>query len=673
MKSLRPLRDAVPCELVMADTGSDDGSREAAEKYADILFDFPWINDFAAARNAVVDRCSGEWYLSIDADEWLDENITQLVDFLTHRERWKHPLCGVMLRDYFTPELDEYNDFLAIRMALMSTGARFVGAIHELWNLPPSIYGLGKTLLHHDGYVKHTPQWSAEKNQRNMKLLREQLAKKPEDLRILLECLESSQGDPGYGSYIYRSVETLKRRPPLYAYYAPPILRYALLWAAGQDLPELEEWQAWALDEFSDSPYINIDGAYALFAYNAGLERYDQAISMGERYLRALADYRAGRIDHSSLIFGSFCMALQSREEGARVILANAYFQKNQVERARELLLSLNLEQLRPETVRSYLGVMMNLHTQGDENLSFVLADFWEKNGPGKKQGAACRQAMVGAAQTAFSPASWAAEDQRGCRRHAWSLFLPLAGKCEVGNAARILAAGTAEEAREALLAVEDWTALPVSALVHAVENGVEFPLPERTLNVEVLDNLAARLTAEPTLLERVLERVVEEVETPQTIAWGDRLALASVQARQWGDEARDLELARIFVDLEKKFLPLCYTANAPLFVLPPLHRFGYFCARAFAALDSGDAEGYVRGLRQGLESCESMKPMVELLLNQTPALQAPPVDPELLELAEKVRTMLAAYPADDPAVAALKASPAYQRVAYFIEGGDGI
>ena len=37
VKSLAPLREAVPCELVMADTGSNDGSREVAEQYADIL------------------------------------------------------------------------------------------------------------------------------------------------------------------------------------------------------------------------------------------------------------------------------------------------------------------------------------------------------------------------------------------------------------------------------------------------------------------------------------------------------------------------------------------------------------------------------------------------------------------------------------------------------------
>jgi len=82
LKSFQPLREAIPCEIVMADTGSIDGSRYVAERYADILFDFPWIDDFSAARNAVMDRCSGKWYLSIDADEWLDGDITELVEIL---------------------------------------------------------------------------------------------------------------------------------------------------------------------------------------------------------------------------------------------------------------------------------------------------------------------------------------------------------------------------------------------------------------------------------------------------------------------------------------------------------------------------------------------------------------------------------------------------------------
>ena len=56
-----------------------------------ILFDFPWINDFAAARNAVMDRCSGEWYMSIDCDEWVNPNIEDFVQCLTTDERFNLP------------------------------------------------------------------------------------------------------------------------------------------------------------------------------------------------------------------------------------------------------------------------------------------------------------------------------------------------------------------------------------------------------------------------------------------------------------------------------------------------------------------------------------------------------------------------------------------------------
>jgi len=59
---------------------------------------------------------------------------------------------------------------------------------------------------------------------------------------------------------------------------------------------------------------------------------------------------------------------------------------------------------------------------------------------------------------------------------------------------------------------------------------------------------------------------------------------------------------------------------------------------------------------------------MVEYLTEHTPELRAVRPSAELLTLAEKVRSLLSVYPENDPAVAALKASPAYQKVAYLIE-----
>jgi glycosyltransferase involved in cell wall biosynthesis len=58
-------------EIVIVDTGSSDSTIEIARKYGAIIIEFPWNDDFAAARNESLRNCSGEWILYLDADERL--------------------------------------------------------------------------------------------------------------------------------------------------------------------------------------------------------------------------------------------------------------------------------------------------------------------------------------------------------------------------------------------------------------------------------------------------------------------------------------------------------------------------------------------------------------------------------------------------------------------------
>lgn len=61
-------------ELIICDTGSEDNTIEIAKKYTDKVFsDFTWCDDFAAARNHALAKATGDWILSIDADEWLHD------------------------------------------------------------------------------------------------------------------------------------------------------------------------------------------------------------------------------------------------------------------------------------------------------------------------------------------------------------------------------------------------------------------------------------------------------------------------------------------------------------------------------------------------------------------------------------------------------------------------
>lgn len=66
-------------EIIIVDTGSDDRTKEIAARYTDKLYDFPWNNDFSAARNFAFSKSSCDYILSCDADEVIDgENLLRL-------------------------------------------------------------------------------------------------------------------------------------------------------------------------------------------------------------------------------------------------------------------------------------------------------------------------------------------------------------------------------------------------------------------------------------------------------------------------------------------------------------------------------------------------------------------------------------------------------------------
>ena len=58
-------------EIVIVDTGSQDGTKEIAAAYTERIFDFTWIDDFAAARNAAFAKASCAYCMWLDADDVL--------------------------------------------------------------------------------------------------------------------------------------------------------------------------------------------------------------------------------------------------------------------------------------------------------------------------------------------------------------------------------------------------------------------------------------------------------------------------------------------------------------------------------------------------------------------------------------------------------------------------
>ena len=62
-------------EIIILDTGSNDSTCTIARKYTDKVYEneYKWEDDFSKARNHALSKCTGDWVLSIDADEILVE------------------------------------------------------------------------------------------------------------------------------------------------------------------------------------------------------------------------------------------------------------------------------------------------------------------------------------------------------------------------------------------------------------------------------------------------------------------------------------------------------------------------------------------------------------------------------------------------------------------------
>jgi glycosyltransferase involved in cell wall biosynthesis len=74
--NIRPCHQSVSdlvAEIVIADTGSTDRTKEYAAEFGARIVDFPWCDDFAAARNASLEQVSAPWVFWMDADDRLDE------------------------------------------------------------------------------------------------------------------------------------------------------------------------------------------------------------------------------------------------------------------------------------------------------------------------------------------------------------------------------------------------------------------------------------------------------------------------------------------------------------------------------------------------------------------------------------------------------------------------
>ncbi len=169
-------------EIIVVDTGSVDRTKEIALQFGARVFDFAWIDDFAAARNAALDHATGDYVLWLDADDMIEppelEKLKALLDTLT-----RHKKEGYVLRCFCNTDTGGQIAVDHPRLFPRLDGIRWERRIHEVIN--PALDRAGISMVWTDIVIRHTgyvdPVVHERKRQRNLILLQKELAERPDD------------------------------------------------------------------------------------------------------------------------------------------------------------------------------------------------------------------------------------------------------------------------------------------------------------------------------------------------------------------------------------------------------------------------------------------------------------------------------------------------------------
>ncbi|MFI5456415.1 MAG: glycosyltransferase, partial [Isosphaerales bacterium] len=176
-------------EIVVVDTGSTDRTIEIARSFGARVFDFVWVDDFGAARNAALARATGDYAFWLDADDVVDPPEREKLRALLDQLRAGDEACYVV-RCKCDPSPDGSGGETVvdhIRLFPLREDVRWTYRVHE--QILPALKRAGVPVrwtgitVRHTGYVDKPLR--ARKLDRDTKILREDVEDQPDDPFIL--------------------------------------------------------------------------------------------------------------------------------------------------------------------------------------------------------------------------------------------------------------------------------------------------------------------------------------------------------------------------------------------------------------------------------------------------------------------------------------------------------
>lgn len=174
--------------MVVVDTGSLDATMDVAASAGAHVLQFPWCDDFSAARNYALSATGAAWNVVIDCDEELVDGtgLREVVRRLPYGSVGNIEVLSTIGQDAGRSEVREWQP------RILPAGCRYAGRIHEQVDAGFSRLRTPLRLVH----AGYTASERATKRGRNERLIRLELQREPGDAYLhfqLSRALESEE------------------------------------------------------------------------------------------------------------------------------------------------------------------------------------------------------------------------------------------------------------------------------------------------------------------------------------------------------------------------------------------------------------------------------------------------------------------------------------------------
>lgn len=614
LDALSPILQQVDSELIIADTGSGDKTADIAGEFTDNVFHFDWRDDFAAARNSTMQRAKGSWFMSIDADEILNDT-KELVEFFNSGEFEKYNSATYIIRSANDAGLRRSSDFNAVRLIKRQSDSFFIHPVHEQFG---RIYGPVKNLsvvASHYGYVtENNEDVIAYKMKRNLRIMLSELDKNPKDSMLYLnisnayKLLNEYEKALEYCEKGLKSSDNKVRHPLLSSSISINVY-------LGRYLKAVE-----IADEYFRSKPAKIGTDLEVYYMKAEsclyLGRNKEAIQAYQEYISFFKEFKQGMHNTVDTYQHSVIHTDDGSYRTAVLNLTKLLAEEKEFKTARSCLRTVPADGFLQDTNKVSFWLELEIHVMKKLNDFSGIADLCERlDGYALEEiQKLIEKELKQEARRGLILKEFAALGQP---KHNYSWLMKLRSDYSAGKM-------DAERLKEFISGLEEWTPLFADAAYIALKAGLPVQSIAKKMNAYdvgrffyyneyfCFDDLAY-------LVYEICTDPAEQTDT-HTQMWVSFLYFLELTS----DRMREDHIAGMF----KAYSKTAFHSMAAIFkeeimteenadILPLQFRIGFYCHMATCALETGEDFKYLKYLRETLKLCPQLKKVVEILADQ--------------------------------------------------------